>query len=105
MGGVEVRGDRGDLLEGGEEIELQAADAPLEAAEPEALLLSRRLDVYDFSGEAAGLDLGAGEDRGHAGGAQRQKDENERRYCGGGRREITTVVGVGARGGSRADDA
>jgi hypothetical protein len=134
--GVEVRGNRGDLLEGGEEIELVAAEAPLEAAEPEALLLSGGLDVDDFTGEAAGLDLGAGEDGRHAGSAPGPRDAIAGQRCaeerfgsrtrcscsgvgedtrgmaasvigttpgGDGRREITTVGRVGARGGGAGD--
>ena len=79
--GVEVRGDRGDHLEGGEEIELVAAEAPLEAAEAEALLLSGWLDVDDFPGEAAGLDLGSGTDGRHAGGTPGPKAVIAGRRC------------------------
>jgi hypothetical protein len=79
-GRIEVRGDRGDLLEGREEIELEAAKASLETAEPEALLLSGRLDVDDLPGEVPGLDLGAGENGGHRRVAPKKNNAEQR--CG-----------------------
>ena len=67
--GAQVRRDRLEPLEGGEEVALGAAEGPLLASEPVERLLPCRLREDDLPLEAARGDEGAGEERRHVRGS------------------------------------